>query len=454
MYFEDIFFWTCLGILLQFLMVCVWGLGVLYCLAKITKYRRMVWGFLGCLGLLLCTLADILYNTPQFLAIFWNHLTQMVTAQAKLNEALDYLHLYYRWEGMQITCQLFLVAALAGHFKYTMKATVADQGKKEVPVVTAQSVAASEIVAYQSDHDVSTETAAAAGASVLAGTAAATEDEDRELAVSEAAAQMETAENEDEVTLDAPATQSTAEVEEESLPDSEAMEETEEKTAAKMHGKSLDDGINEQELRAIKEEETLQDYNIKKDFMEARPGDFTMAMLDKNQLDDAPQHPKTEAKATDEATPANDDTASNNKSKVVPWIFPTATLPLHEKSPRIENEPEDGVEDHDESKTAAASQSTPADDEEYLETKVKPAKGAGKKKAVEEDKPETEDDEYMDIAEQPKKAPFQKLQKKKFGEEMAEDNTEDPDKKFGRALLKNLIPEGEGGDKKPKKGGK
>lgn len=454
MYFEDIFFWTYLGILLQFLMVCAWFFGMLYCVAKITKYRHMFWGFCGCLGMMLCTLGDLVYNMPQLLTVFWNHITEIITAQARVKETWDYLHLYYRWEGMQIALQIFLVAALAGHFKQptrdmgdTSKATSStpvelpqkssgyvatqagnqqDSGRKET--------SPAEISAAEAE-----EQGQSAGiAAMLAAAGAATADEDKELAAHEQQQEQPAIED-----GESGHPMSSAEVEEGELPGPSGdigSDIAQEKTVSRGRGKAEADDANDEDLRAIKEEETLQDYNIKKDFMEARPGDFTMAMLDKNAGDIAPEREQ------EKSEPAEADAA---KPKVVPWIFPTTAMPLKDNAPRIQDEPED-QEEQEETKRKSAAPASEQEDDEYLETGAKAERGA-KKKAPKEESTE-EDDEYMDIAEEPKKPAFKKLQKKKFGEESAEDNGADADKKFRSALLKNLIPEGGEGEKKPKKG--
>ena len=177
-------------------------------------------------------------------------------------------------------------------------------------------------------------------------------------------------------------------------------------------------------LDAIKAAETMHDQNAFKQVpkpaaAEQGSPDFTMSMLDKEEVAAELERQEEQAseaamEATEQPVDAETDSAAGGpaKPKIVPWIFPTGVMPVHNDTPV-------------------------PDEEEQIANLKKPAKHASsKKKSV---APEEEDDEYLDLAEEKAKSTKAKGKKSKEPEE----DEASGDNPGGRLLLKHIISEGE-----------
>jgi hypothetical protein len=191
---------------------------------------------------------------------------------------------------------------------------------------------------------------------------------------------------------------------EESEPSSPPIESPRESSVAKT-GLSVEPEVAEKEvaekeevvekegLQAIKEAPTLYDYNLPKQEAAkvqdegARPGDFTMSLLDKGESKEEPGHKPQEAQA--EKPPVEESAQVSARPKVVPWLFPT-----------VGNIPQ-----------------------------IKMGEGSSAGSQEEED--------YLDI--NPDDSQAAQAKKRGGGTDGEEGSSEDP---TGRALLKNILPDG------------
>ena len=113
MFLEDVFFWSVVGIFTQLFIFSLWGWGFLYSLSKITKYRNMFIGAVGCFGLMALVAVDLFQSLP-------NNLFQIVDSTEKILKVKSQIanfEIYYGMLGAQLLFQICVVAALAGRFR-------------------------------------------------------------------------------------------------------------------------------------------------------------------------------------------------------------------------------------------------------------------------------------------------------------------------------------------------
>lgn len=122
---QQAIFFAAIDIAIHLLPLIIWGWGMLFCLAKITRYRGMFYGFIACSGFGLWQALQILLRLPDEICILFPELWQYQQAAAQ------YYHHYFvaflspsvnvsAWKPelvLLLLLQIALIRGLAGRIK-------------------------------------------------------------------------------------------------------------------------------------------------------------------------------------------------------------------------------------------------------------------------------------------------------------------------------------------------
>ncbi len=121
---EDAFIFMLLDLWIKLLPLTIWGWGILYCLGKMRRYRRMFFGFLGCFGMFVWHLWYVSLQIPYEFCLLMPELAQWkavnVTLYGMLYEALPMASTCFSWKletGLLFLFQCAVVIGIAGRFK-------------------------------------------------------------------------------------------------------------------------------------------------------------------------------------------------------------------------------------------------------------------------------------------------------------------------------------------------
>ncbi len=114
---ESIFFWVYSRFIIELLIFLVWGWGIFYALSKVTKYRNMLLGSLGCFGMMIFRLWENFIALPEQVFYVFPHFSKIWEIRLELAQYWSQLDLYYQKDGLLLIFQICIIAALAGLFK-------------------------------------------------------------------------------------------------------------------------------------------------------------------------------------------------------------------------------------------------------------------------------------------------------------------------------------------------
>lgn len=129
----DLFFQTYISFLLDVFIIFMWGWGILYALSKITKYKKMLLGAFGCLGMLTYHVYEGLQSIPSELLLMFPNFDK--TMQLK-NQII------YTWQNIGLAdynisfvllFQVCIIASLTGRFKLEESSIQKNNANSEIP---------------------------------------------------------------------------------------------------------------------------------------------------------------------------------------------------------------------------------------------------------------------------------------------------------------------------------
>ena len=105
----------------------MWGWGMLYALSKVTKYKKMLLGAFGCLGMLVFHLYEGLNTLPNELFIIFPNFADSVAFKNQILSSWENTGLSVYNTSFVLLFQICVVAALTGRFKSEQKLAEVEQ---------------------------------------------------------------------------------------------------------------------------------------------------------------------------------------------------------------------------------------------------------------------------------------------------------------------------------------
>ncbi|BBM83830.1 hypothetical protein [Candidatus Uabimicrobium amorphum] len=113
----DIFFQAYSNFMLDILIILMWGWGILYSLAKVTKYKKMLLGAFGCLGMFLYHIYEGISQIPDTLLVVMPNFQDIVKVKSDIVTTWQNTGIADYNLSLVLLFQICIVAAIAGRFK-------------------------------------------------------------------------------------------------------------------------------------------------------------------------------------------------------------------------------------------------------------------------------------------------------------------------------------------------
>ena len=113
----DIFFQAYSSFVLDIFIILMWGWGILYSLAKVTKYKKMLLGAFGCLGMFLYHIYEGISQIPDTLLVIMPNFESVIKAKSDIINTWQSTGIADYKLSLVLLFQVCIVAAIAGRFK-------------------------------------------------------------------------------------------------------------------------------------------------------------------------------------------------------------------------------------------------------------------------------------------------------------------------------------------------
>ncbi|WP_372368155.1 hypothetical protein [Candidatus Uabimicrobium sp. HlEnr_7] len=113
----DIFFQAYSNFVLDILIILMWGWGVIYTLSKITKYKKMLLGAFGCLGMFALHIYEGISNAPDALIVVMPNFENVIEMKSNIINTWQSTGIANYELSLVLLFQICIVSAIAGRFK-------------------------------------------------------------------------------------------------------------------------------------------------------------------------------------------------------------------------------------------------------------------------------------------------------------------------------------------------